>query len=65
MKEWVGNIMNWICFLPMIISAYHRRTINKETIDCCPPNKRKVQHYSQKELKQIYNEYKKGKNYGL
>lgn len=53
--------MNWICLLPIIISTYHSRIVNNKTIDCCPLNKRKVQHYSQKDLKRIYNEYKKGK----
>jgi len=53
--------MNWICFLPIIIRAYHSRAVNNETIDYRPLNKRKVQHYSQKDLKRIYNEYKKGK----
>ena len=61
MKVWGGNIMNWICFLPIIIRAYHSRAVNNETIDYRPLNKRKVQHYSQKDLKRIYNEYKKGK----
>ena len=57
--------MNWICFLPIVISAHHSRTVNNETIDYRSLNKRKVQHYSQKDLKRIYNEYKKGKYYGL
>ncbi len=53
--------MNWICFLPMALRTRHSRTINNKTIDYCPLNERKVQHYSQKDLKRIYNEYKKGK----
>ena len=57
--------MNWINLLPLIMSAYHNRTTPNKITEYCLPNKNKKQHYSQKDLKRIYNEYKKGKYYGM
>ncbi len=57
--------MNWIVFLPLIISAYHNRATPNEITEYHSSNKNKKQHYSQKDLKRIYNEYKKGNKYGL
>ena len=52
--------MNWIALLPLIISMYHNQPTNDETSNYYLSNKRNIKrHYSQKELKQIYNEYKK------
>lgn len=57
--------MNWIVFLPLIMSTYHNCTTPNKITEYHSPNKNKKQHYSQKDLKQMYNEYKKGNRYGL
>ncbi len=52
--------MNWIAFLPLIMSVYRNRTTPNKITEYHSPNKNKKQHYSQKDLKRMYNEYKKG-----